>query len=309
VTDTRRGLISRWSTGVLVLAIAISGCSTSNGVDGATTRYPDAPIEISKRWWLTPDVARAPDSGDPVERAAALVLQTFFGSDSAEEMAPVSVGPAAVFADFMIVMEEISGRHPMEEVISRKVPRVVGAAGLADLQIEGEITADRSTGAGTANRTTFDDFVMRPGPNGQLRLVDFRRDGTWISELLTTGEDVEALESESGAVGVVAVMRSEIGRYMVAGEISGAAAEVWWVGDAYLESIDGVERASQTLSDLGSSRADGSAPFLITFNDGGIADRGTRLVFPPPDAIVERDLVFEIPSLGMVRDGGEVSGG
>ncbi|MEE9532882.1 MAG: hypothetical protein V3W06_00555, partial [Acidimicrobiia bacterium] len=170
MTDTRRGRISRWATAALFLAFVVTGCATGDVVqnDRDPPVYPDAPIEITSRWWLTPDVAQAPDSSDPEEQAAAQVLQSFFGSDSAETMAQVSVGPAAAFADFMIVMEAISGRHPMEEVISRRVPRVVGSAGLADLQIEGEITEDRSTGSGAANRTIFDQFVMRPGSDGQL---------------------------------------------------------------------------------------------------------------------------------------------
>ena len=308
MTDTRRGRISRWATGVLLLAIAITSCTTRDAVqtNGDRPVYPDAPIEITSRWWLTPDVAQAPDSSDPDEQAAAQVLQSFFGSDSAEAMGQVSVGPAAVFADFMIVMEAISGRHPMEEVISRQVPRVVGKAGLADLQIESEITEDRSTGSGTANRTTFDQFVMRSGPDGQLRLVDFRRDGIWISELVVTGDDVRSVET---AVRIVAVIRSTLGRYMVAGVISGTAAEQWLLSDAHLESIDGELEATPSFSEVGAGVSAGPVPFLITFNDGGLADQGGRLVLPPLDDVSQSDLVFEIPSLGVPRDGDDVSGG
>ena len=308
MTDTRRGRISRWATGVLLLAIAITSCTTRDAVQTDRDRpvYPDAPIEITSRWWLTPDVAQAPDSSDPEEQAAAQVLQSFFGSDSAEAMAQVSVGPAAAFADFMIVMEAISGRHPMEEVISRRVPRVVGSAGLADLQIEGEITEDRSTGSGTANRTTFDEFVMRSGPDGQLRLVDFRRDGIWISELVVAGDDVTSVET---AVRIVAVIRSTLGRYMVAGLISGTAAERWSLSDAHLESIDGEQEASPSFSEIGASVPAGPVPFLITFNDGDLADQAGRLVLPPLDGVSQSDLVFEIPSLGVPRDDDDVSGG
>ncbi|MEE8490512.1 MAG: hypothetical protein V3S60_02625 [Acidimicrobiia bacterium] len=308
MTDTRRGRISRWATGVLLLAIAITSWTTRDAVqtDGDRPVYPNAPIEITSRWWLTPDVAQVPDSSDPEEQAAAQVLQSFFGSDSAEAMAPVSIGPARVFADFMIVMEAISGRHPMEEVISRRVPRVVGSAGLADLQIEGEITEDRSTGSGTANRTIFDQFVMRPGSDGQLYLVDFRRDGIWISELIVRGGDVRSVET---AVRIVAVIRSTLGRYMVAGVISETAAEQWSLSDAQLSSIDGEQEASPSFSEIGAGVSAGLVPFLITFNDGGLADQGGRLVLPPLDDVSQSDLVFEIPSLGVPRDGGDVSGG
>lgn len=308
MTDTRRGRISRWATGVLLLAIAITSWTTRDAVqtDGDRPVYPNAPIEITSRWWLTPDVAQVPDSSDPEEQAAAQVLQSFFGSDSAEAMAPVSIGPARVFADFMIVMEAISGRHPMEEVISRRVPRVVGSAGLADLQIEGEITEDRSTGSGTANRTIFDQFVMRPGSDGQLYLVDFRRDGIWISELVVRGGDVRSVET---AVRIVAVIRSTLGRYMVAGVISETAAEQWSLSDAQLASIDGEQEASPSFSEIGAGVSAGLLPFLITFNDGGLADQGGRLVLPPLDDVSQSDLVFEIPSLGVPRDGGDVSGG
>ncbi len=280
MTDTRRGRISRWATGVLLLAIAITSWTTRDAVqtDGDRPVYPNAPIEITSRWWLTPDVAQVPDSSDPEEQAAAQVLQSFFGSDSAEAMAPVSIGPARVFADFMIVMEAISGRHPMEEVISRRVPRVVGSAGLADLQIEGEITEDRSTGSGTAIRTIFDQFVMRPGSDGQLHLVDFRRDGIWISELVVRGGDVRSVET---AVRIVAVIRSTLGRYMVAGVISETAAEQWSLSDAQLASIDGEQEASPSFSEIGAGVSAGLVPFLITFNDGGLADQGGRLVLPP----------------------------
>ena len=308
MTDTRRGRISRWATGVLLLAIAITSWTTRDAVqtDGDRPVYPNAPIEITSRWWLTPDVAQVPDSSDPEEQAAAQVLQSFFGSDSAEAMAPVSIGPARVFADFMIVMEAISGRHPMEEVISRRVPRVVGSAGLADLQIEGEITEDRSTGSGTANRTIFDQFVMRPGSDGQLYLVDFRRDGIWISELVVRGGDVRSVET---AVRIIAVIRSTLGRYMVAGVISETAAEQWSLSDAQLASIDGEQEASPSFSEIGAGVSAGLVPFLITFNDGGLADQGGRLVLPPLDDVSQSDLVFEIPSLGVPRDGGDVSGG
>ena len=308
MTDTRRGRISRWATGVLLLAIAITSWTTRDAVqtDGDRPVYPNAPIEITSRWWLTPDVAQVPDSSDPEEQAAAQVLQSFFGSDSAEAMAPVSIGPARVFADFMIVMEAISGRHPMEEVISRRVPRVVGSAGLADLQIEGEITEDRSTGSGTAIRTIFDQFVMRPGSDGQLHLVDFRRDGIWISELVVRGGDVRSVET---AVRIVAVIRSTLGRYMVAGVISETAAEQWSLSDAQLASIDGEQEASPSFSEIGAGVSAGLVPFLITFNDGGLADQGGRLVLPPLDDVSQSDLVFEIPRLGVPRDGGDVSGG
>ncbi|MEE9533367.1 MAG: hypothetical protein V3W06_03030, partial [Acidimicrobiia bacterium] len=199
-----------------------------------------------------------------------------------------------------------SGRHPMEEVISRQVPRVVGKAGLADLQIESEIIEDRSTGSGTANRTTFDEFVMRSGPDGQLRLVDFRRDGLWISELVVTGDDVRSVET---AVRIVAIIRSTLGRYMVAGVISGTAAEQWSLTDAHLESVEGEQEVSPSFSEIGASASAGLVPFLITFNDGGLADQGGRLVLPPLDGVSQSDLVFEIPSLGVPRDGDDVSGG
>jgi hypothetical protein len=316
--------MSRCATAALLLITVITGCTTSatgtaSGVtdathnaartNGDTPVYPDAPREITPRWWLAPDVAEAPDSGDPEERAAAQVLQSYFGSDSAKAMAPVSIGPARVFAEFMIVMEAISGHHPMEEMISRRVPRIVDRQRLHDLLIDGEITEDRSTGSGRANRTTFDQFVVRAGSDGQLRMVDFRRDGRWISELVATGDDVEFVGTGNGTVRIVAVMRSTLGRYMVAGVIAGIAAERWSLHDVRLESIDGEQKASESFSEVGASDSADSAPFLITFDDGGLADHGARLILPPLDTMSQQDLVFEIPPLGVPRDGGDVSGG
>ena len=321
MTDARRGHVGRWAPFLLFLVTVLAGCTTSvtrvaGGVTDTThttastsavaAGYPDAPHKVTSRWWLAPDVAEAPDSSDPQERAAAQVLQSFFGSDSAEAMAPVSVGPARIFADFMIVMEAISGRHPMEEVVSRQVPRVVDREHFPDLVIDGEITEDRSTGSGTANRTTFDQFIMRSGSDGQLRLVDFRRDGTWISELVAADDNVEPVGN--GTVRIVAVMRSTIGRYMVAGQIDGIAATRWSLRDARLESIDGEQDAGESFSEVGGNDPSGSAPFLITFDDGGLADNGAKLILPPLDGTSEQDLTFEMPPLGVPRDGGDVSG-
>ncbi len=309
--DARRGHMSRCATAALLLMTVITGCATRDTApaDGDGAAYPDAPREITPRWWLAPDVAEAPDSGDPEERAAAQVLQSFFGGDSAKAMTPVSIGPARVFAEFMIVMEAISGHHPMEEMISRRVPRIVDRQRLHDLLINGEITEDRSTGSGRANRTTFDQFVVRAGSDGQLHLVDFRRDGRWISELVATGDDVESVGTGNGTVRIVAVIRSTLGRYMVVGVIVGIAAGRWSLRDARLESIDGEQEAAVSFSEVGASDSADSAPFLITFDDGGLADHGARLVLPPLDAVSQQDLVFEIPPLGVPRDGDDVSGG
>jgi len=268
--------------------------------DGAV-EYPDAPREISKRWWLIPAVADAPPSSDPQERAAADVLQSFFGSDSAEAMAPVSVGPAGTFADFMIIMQAISGRHPMEEVISRRVPRIVDRKDLPDMLVDAEISEDRSTGSGIANRTTFDQFVMRVGPDGGLRLVEFRRDGVWISELVIAGDAVRS--ADTGGVNIVAVLRSRIGRYMVAGTLDGVGAQRWSLDDARLESVDGDQQAVVLFSEIGVTGPDGLAPFLITFDDGGSADRGAQLILPPLGTDSPQGLVFDMPPLGGPRGG------
>lgn len=307
-----------YATAGLLLLTVVTSCTTRTvgavgGVaaptpgtiqpsDAATTAYPDAPLEITARWWLAPDVAAALPSDDPQERAAARVLQSFFGSDSAGAMLAVAVGPARVFAEFMIVMEEISGRHPMEEVTSRRVPRVADRRLFPELLIDGEITEDRSTGSGNANRTTYDQFVMRSGADGQLRLVDFRRDGEWISDLEASGADVES--AGNGAVRIVAVVRSPLGRYMVAGMIGGIAVARWSLGDARLESIDGSRQAAESFSEVGVSDPGNPTPFLITFVDGGLGDDGARLILPPLDADSPRDLSFELPPLGVPRDGG-----
>ena len=293
------GLIGRFATAALLLSIVATGCTG----DGGSTTYPDAPIKITSRWWLAPGVAQAPDGDDPEALAAAQVLQTFLGSDSAETMGDVSIGPAKVFADFMIVMELISGSHPMEEVVSRRVPNVASRDSFGDLQIDAEITADRSTGSGSANRTTFEEFVMRSGPDGELQLVDFRRDGTWISELVAEGDKVRPVENENGAFRIIAVMRSEIGRYMVAGVITEAAVEQWALSDAYLESIVGDQLITQSLSDIGPRASEGLLPFLITFDAGASADQGARLVLPPLETVSQNDLVLEIPGLGVSRAG------
>lgn len=306
---------------VLTLAVIATGCATaatgtlgalrdttpatSVQTDGAAP-YPDAPREVTARWWLAPGVDDASTSGDPQVRAATVVLRSFFGSDSTEAMVPVSVGPARVFADFMNIMESISGRHPMEEVILRRGVEVVSGSGSRDLMVDAAITEDRSTGSGSANRTTYDQFVMRIGSDGQARLVDFRRDGVWISQLVATGDDVKS--SDDGGVRIVAAMRSTLGRYMVAGVIDDGTAQRWSLREARLVSSDGQYEAAESFSEVGGSDPGESVPFLITFDDGGIAEHGSWLMVPLFDGATRQDVALEMPPLGVSRDAEDAAG-
>ena len=318
---------SRWvpagglGVAVLVLALVVSGCSTpATGTVGVLTDttqatsvprdisapYPDAPSEVTARWWLAPGVDDASISSDPLERAAAEVLQSFFGSDSTAAMAPVSSGPARLFADFMGIMESISGRHPMEEMVLREGVAITGGEGSREITIDGEITEDRSTGSGSANRTTYDQFVMRIGADGQPRLVDFRRDGVWISQLVAAGDDVKS--PDGGVVRVVATVRSTLGRYMVAGVIDQVAVQRWSLRDARLVSIDGQSEADESFSEVGGADPGDPVPFLITFDDGGMAEHGAWLTMPLLDGGALRGLTLEMPPLGVPRDAREVPG-
>lgn len=320
MTDVRLSHVVRGMFAVLALTTAATGCAVKANQTAdelaapAQTRenaqvYLDAPLQISSRWWLSRQVAETPESDDPTERAAAEVLQIFFGSDSADAMVSVSTGAARVFAEFMSVMEAVSGRHPMEEVIMQQVPRVAEGRSTPDVLVEGVITEDRSTGAGTANRTTFDQFVMILNSGAQPKLVDFQRDGTWISELVAPGDSVEPVGTDSGTAHVVAILRSALGRYMVAGTIDGAVAGRWSLREARLESNAGGQAASLTFSEVGVAGAGGSTPFLITFDDQGLSRHGARLILPSIGTMSQGDLVFQMPSLGTSRDGEDVSSG
>lgn len=310
MTEARSRQVVRGILAVLVLATAATGCATkANGAadesaesarttPGNTEVYPDAPREVSSRWWLSRRVAETPESDDPVERAAGEVLQIFFGSDSADAMVSVSIGAARVFAEFMSVMEAVSGRHPLEEVILQQVPRVAEGQSTSEVLFEAEITEDRSTGSGQASRTTFDQFVMRLNSDVRFQLVDFRRDGIWISELVVPGDSVEPVGTDSGAVRIVAIMRSPLGRYMIAGMITGTGVDRWALHDARLESTDGSREARTSFSEVGIAGADGAAPFLMTFDDHGLSEQGARLILPSLGTVSQRALVFQVPPLG-----------
>jgi len=321
VIDSRWAPVGRLGFMILAFALVVTGCATAaTGTVGAltdttqamsvpieaATPYPDAPREVSARWWLAPGVDDASTSGDPQERAAAAVLQSFFGSDSTAAMALVSSGPARVFADFMSIMELISGRHPMEEMVLQRGVQAARWEGSLDATIGGEITEDRSTGSGSANRTTYDQFVMRIGVDGQPRLVDFRRDGVWISQLVAAGNDVKS--PDAGVVRIVAIMRSTLGRYMVAGVIDQVPVQRWSLRDARLVASDGQHEAEESFAEVGRADPGEPVPFLITFDDGGMAEHGAWLTLPLLDGGVRRDLTLEMPPLGVPRDAGDVPG-
>lgn len=312
MTKARSRRINRGILTLLALATAViaTGCATkANGatapltvstqtISRDTRVYPDAAREISPRWWLARRVDEAPKSDDPAERAATEVLQTFFGSDSADAMLSVSTGAARVFAEFMSVMEAVSGQHPMEEVILQQVPRVADGQRTSEVLFEAEITEDRSTGSGQANRTTFDQFVMELNSNLQFQLVDFQRNGTWISNLVVPGDSVEPVGTDSGAVRIVAVVRSSLGRYMIAGEITRAGVDRWALRDARLVPNDRSRDIETSFSEVGPPGPEDVAPFLITFDDHGLSEQGVRLILPSLSVASQPTLVFQVPPLG-----------
>ncbi|VAW09150.1 hypothetical protein MNBD_ACTINO01-1627, partial [hydrothermal vent metagenome] len=120
------------------------------------------------------------------------------------------------------------------------------------------------------------------------------------------GDDVKS--PDEGVVRIVATMRSTLGRYMVAGIIDQGAVQRWSLRDARLVSIDGQSEADESFSEVGGADPGDPVPFLITFDDGGMAEHGAWLTMPLLDRGALRDLTLEMPPLGVPRDAREVPG-
>lgn len=182
------------------------------------TRILDKPIRVGDRWLISPSAQQPHPEEEPRLHAAVEVLQTFFGSADAEETMAVSAGAARDFALFMVMMQRLTGAHPMEPVTVWESFEIV-ADDEHGLVVAGKLSEDRATGSGLVDRTIFEEFRFVENDQGELHIASFTRNNRSVVLDVVSGDQLGRASQLVEGVTLHAVQRSTNGSLYIAGEL------------------------------------------------------------------------------------------